>query len=374
MISTETTPLHHFRKLVQANESLGIDHRRRLWAIYLKMLPSGPMSWLENQKYKKKLRSFSLTRPPLYLLGHWRSGTTFLQFLLGQDPGLVYHSKFQTFFPQSFLLTEETVKPLAESFLHTFSSVNAWRDGISLDMGLDTPSEIEVSLMNEGSPVSFHWGHIFPKSWQYYFDRYLFQDEMTPQEYRLWKRTVRRLNRKVQLKHPQRRLMVKNPGDTARVKALLDLYPKARFVFLHRNPYDVFYSNIKLWRNILDHISLQDITRDELSRAILYTYRRMHEAYLTERALIPRGQLVEISHRELATAPLQTARRIYRALDLPGFERAQPHLAAFLPREQQSYQAPQYDYTPQDIEAINKDWGFAFDAFGYPRKSLALEY
>lgn len=373
-MSRKATPLTAFRQLVRKHQDQGIDHRKRLWAIYAKMLPSGIMSTLENWQYRRRLHSISLTKSPLYLLGHWRSGTTFLQFLLGQDPGIVFHSKFQTFFPQSFLLTEETVKPVAETFINAFSSVNAWRDGISLDMGLDTPSEIEVSLMNEASPVSFHWGHIFPKSWKYYFDRYLFQDDLTPREYRIWKQSVRRLNRKVQLKHLNKRVMVKNPGDTARVRAILDLYPRAKFVFIHRNPYDVYYSNKKLWRNILDHIAIQDMPTGELPEAIRYTYRRMHQAYLQQRSLIPEGNLIEISHQELSTDPMGTVESIYRQLDLKGFTRARPYLEAFAKKRQGPYQPPSYSYEPDEIAALNRDWNFAFQAFGYPKKSFALEY
>lgn len=372
-MDSTATPFTTFCQIVKANEDQGIDHQQRLWAIYLKMLPTGLMSTLEDWRYRRRVRSFSLTRPPLYILGHWRSGTTFLQFLLGHDPGLVYHSKFQTFFPRSFLLTEETVKPLAKTFINAFSPVNAWRKGISLDMGLDTPSEIEVSLMNEASPVSFHWGHIFPRSWKYYFDRYLFQDDLTPREYLLWKRSVRRLNRKVQFKHPRKRVMVKNPGDTARIKAILELYPKAKFVFIHRHPYDVYYSNTKLWQNILQNISLQDMPDHELPEAIRYTYRRMHQAYLQQRPLIPRENLIEISHRDLSTDPVGTAAAIYDQLSLSGFEQARPHLEAFAKKRQGPYQPPSYDYDPEEITTLNEEWGFAFDAFGYARKYLTVE-
>jgi len=359
-------PLARFHQLVQDHADQGIDNRQRLYAIYLKMLPAGLMGRLENWRYRRRVRKIRLHEPPLYLLGHWRSGTTFLQFLLGRDPNIVYHSKFQTFFPKSFLLTEETVKPVAKAFLNGFSGISAWRNGISLDMGLDTPSEIEVSLMNEGSPVSFHWGHVFPRSWRYYFDRFLFQDGLTRREIKQWERDVHRLNRKVQLKHPHSRVMVKNPGDTARVNRILALYPDARFVFLHRNPYDVFYSNIKLWQNFLKNLSLQRMPKGELKQAILYTYRRMHKAYLEQRRLIPSGNLIEVSHGDLSADPVGTARSIYGSLGLDGWPQARICIEAFAKKRQQSYQRAGYRYHYEDIEAIEREWGFMFDAFGYP--------
>jgi len=361
----EENPLARFHQLVQDHADQGIDNRQRLYAIYLKMLPAGLMGRLEDWRYRRRVRKTRLHEPPLYLLGHWRSGTTYLQFLLGRDPNIVFHSKFQTFFPKSFLLTEETVKPIAKTFLNAFSGISNWRNGISLDMGLDTPSEIEVSLMNEGSPVSFHWGHVFPRSWQYYFDRYLFQDDLTRREIRQWERDVHRLNRKVQLKQPRSRLMVKNPGDTARVNRILALYPDARFVFLHRNPYDVFYSNIKLWENLLKNLSLQYMPKDQLKRAILYTYRRMHQAYLEQRRLIPSGNLVEVSHSQLSADPVGTARSIYGSLGLDGWPQARAGIEAFAKKRQQDYRTANYPYAPEDIKAIEREWGFMFEAFEY---------
>jgi len=160
--------------------------------------------------------------------------------------------------------------------------------------------------------------------------------------------------------------MVKNPGDTARVNRILALYPDARFVFLHRNPYDVFYSNIKLWQNLLKNLSLQRMPKGELKQAILYTYRRMHKAYLEQRRLIPSGNLIEVSHGDLSADPVGTARSIYGSLGLDGWPQARICIEAFAKKRQQSYQRAGYRYHYEDIEAIEREWGFMFDAFGYP--------
>ena len=40
----------------------------------------------------------------------------------------------------------------------------------------------------------------------------------------------------------ERRLLLKSPVHTARIKILLQLYPDAQFVFIHRDPYTVFKS------------------------------------------------------------------------------------------------------------------------------------
>ena len=42
---------------------------------------------------------------PLFILGHWRSGTTHMHNLLGKDPNHTYPTLWQVIFPDSFLVT-----------------------------------------------------------------------------------------------------------------------------------------------------------------------------------------------------------------------------------------------------------------------------
>ena len=46
-------------------------------------------------------------RPPLFILGHWRSGTTLLHHLLALDERFAYPNLYEVFFPHTFLCTED---------------------------------------------------------------------------------------------------------------------------------------------------------------------------------------------------------------------------------------------------------------------------
>ena len=50
--------------------------------------------------------------PPLFILGHWRHGTTHLHNLLAQDPQFAYPTLYQTLYPRTFLTTERLVPRL----------------------------------------------------------------------------------------------------------------------------------------------------------------------------------------------------------------------------------------------------------------------
>ncbi|NJL15726.1 MAG: sulfotransferase [Microscillaceae bacterium] len=74
---------------------------------YLNILLTGlivllatPFRWYEYWVYRGRLRRFKMIEPPLFVLGHWRSGTTFLHNVLCQDPRSGYLTTYQSLFPE----------------------------------------------------------------------------------------------------------------------------------------------------------------------------------------------------------------------------------------------------------------------------------
>ncbi len=60
---------------------------------------------LERRAYGSRLEEVEIP-PPLFVLGHYRSGTTHLHYLLTLDPRFAFPNVFQTFNPHIFLRTE----------------------------------------------------------------------------------------------------------------------------------------------------------------------------------------------------------------------------------------------------------------------------
>ncbi len=217
------SPVINFTKIVSENKGFKRYGARKIAAVYIKLLPSLILAPIEKLFFNRQLKRNSLSYPPLYILGHWRSGTSFTQFLLNQDPQLITPTKFETLFPDSFLVTEPLLKPLAVRFIKTFNVYDAWKKNISVSMDLDSPSEVDTGLVNEASLYTYHWGHFFPKSWDYYFERNALMKGLTKKEMEKWKKSMLKFYRKVQLKNPQHHLLIKNPPDTGRVSHLLAL-------------------------------------------------------------------------------------------------------------------------------------------------------
>ena len=66
-----------------------------------------------------------------------------------------------------------------------------------------------------------------------------------------------------------KRLILKNPTNTARIKFLLELYLEAQFIHISRNPYVVYMSTIHFYKKMVQAFSFQNVSDDDLENYIL---------------------------------------------------------------------------------------------------------
>lgn len=366
MKKTESPLATFTRKLKEHHAFKACPNKNMIYLIYFKLLLSEPFRLIERRKYQETVNNIGTEKSPVFIIGHWRSGTTFTHYLLSQDPGFFYQSKYENFFSDNFLTTEEFFKPVLSKVMDFFTPVKEWRSNISKTMNLDTPSESDTALIAEISEFTYHWAHLFPKSAKMYFDKYLFLEDLTDEELWQWQNTMQNVLNKVYLKNNTGRLLIKNPGDTARIKYLLNIYPNAQFIFLHRNPYEVFYSNLKLWSHVLDTVALQSISEEEKKDLVLHVYKKLHRKYFEQRELLKPNQLAEVSYEEITSSPLSVLREVYGQLELDGLDDAYEYFKNYIDNRPK-WEKSDYGMSAADIKRINKEWDFAFSLWGYPK-------
>jgi hypothetical protein len=109
----------------------------------------------------------------------------------------------------------------------------------NVKFGFAEPREDEFALCSiTGRALPVAWA--FPHRADHY-GRYLTLRDASASEVAEWKSALLWLVRKLSFKYG-RPLVLKSPGHTCRIRLLLELFPQARFVHIHRNPYDVFRS------------------------------------------------------------------------------------------------------------------------------------
>jgi hypothetical protein len=187
-----------------------------------------------------------------------------------------------------------------------------------------------------------------------------------------WAETYLTFLRKVTLRAGGRRLVLKNPANGGRIRQLLELFPEAKFIHMVRNPYHVFPSIMWVYRTVLPRSQVQRIGQAQIEAHVLQSSARLMRKFLTDRALIPAGNLVEVRFEDLEQAPLEQVRKVYDGLGLPGFAEAEPAFRAYL-ASIQGYQKNRYELNDEVIDKVNRHWGFLFDEWGYVPTGVTQE-
>ena len=130
-----------------------------------------------------------------------------------------------------------------------------------------------------------------------------------------------------------RRIVLKSPPHTFRIKILLEMFPKARFLHIIRNPYVIFPSTINLWKRLYRNDGLQVPTYEGLDEHVFATFSRMYEVFERDRKLIPAGQFCEVRYEDLVAQPIEQIERVYDELNLGGFETVRPADGSLLHQE-----------------------------------------
>ena len=99
--------------------------------------------------YGRRVRRTEIREAPLFIIGHWRTGTTLLHELLILDPRHTFPTTYECLAPHHFLLTE---KWLARLFTFLLPSR---RPMDNMAVGFDRPQEDEFALAILGLPSPY---------------------------------------------------------------------------------------------------------------------------------------------------------------------------------------------------------------------------
>jgi hypothetical protein len=333
--------------------------RSRRIAAYSKLFASGFL--LQRLLFSKKLKKISFEEdPPVFILGLWRTGTTHLHYLMACDKQFGYLNNHQAFTLNFSLFSLNRLNKILSIF------VPGKRPQDDVVVTLDDPAEEEQPFSTMTARSSIH-SFFFPQN-RSYFTRYHLFKNISEEEKNAWKEDYLFLLKNIAFYNKKNRLVLKNPHNTGRVKELLELFPDAKFIFIHRDPYTVFRSTKKLYNRMISSQMLQHCSQNEIEQIILEDNAMIMHKYLAERELIPEDQLVEIGFEELEKSPAETIERIYDRLKLEGFAEARPHMATYLNSVKQ-YKRNIYLPLPQSIRnKLHAVWDFWFKEFGYEKQ------
>lgn len=330
----------------------------RAGATTLASVGNSVAAWHEERKFGAAIKRQSI-EPPTFVLGHWRSGTTYLHNLLAQDARFGWPTSWQVFAPEMFITTEKFLPRLWGPLLPTKRPMD------NMTARLDEPQEDEFAILTMNA-LSHYTGWIFPRR-ETEYAKYLTFDDATAEEREAWKDALRSFVRKLSYRYAGRPILLKSPPHTARLRMILDVFPDARFIFIHRHPYDVFRSTRHTMRMLEPWFTLQAYDRSLMDGMIIDRYAELHDAYLDQRDAVPAGQLHEIRYDDLVRLPIRALSQAYAALDLPAFSETEMAIRSYL-FSLGNYQVNRFNDLDDAIRArLDEAWARMFEAFDYAR-------
>ncbi len=316
-----------------------------------------PFRMWESWRLRKKLKATRLKDDPIFIIGHWRSGTTLIHNLLCEDPQFGHISTIQALFPRSFMCT-----PFFRWFLQIFMPPTRPMDNMAL--GIDAPQEDELALSNM-TRFSLYNGWQFPWRLMDFYRKWVEFEGISTQGRNDWWKEYHRLLKRATLNSGGKRLVLKNPPHTARVMEILRRYPKACFIHIYRNPLEVFVSTRHLYRTAVPPFVLQKYPEIKMERDLLQIYSRMMKKYFAEEKYIPEGHLYTIRFEDFQERPMEILEDLYKKCQLGGFERSRPRFQRTL-ESQGDYRKNRYKISDEDRETVMRHWAFAFEHWDYP--------
>jgi len=275
---------------------------------------------------------------------------------MAQDKRFAFPNSYQVSFPQNFLSTEAWEAPMAAFFLPPRRPM----DGMEWTLASPQEDEFALCASTWKSPCM---GWVFPRQRER-FAKYLTFRDVPPAEIGEWRDAFERFLRKLQLRN-DRPIILKSPPHTARVSLLLEMFPAAKFIHIHRNPVAVFQSCRKAFDIILDWHRLQRRDANDLDEWIIRQYREMYDAFFEARPLIPAGQFCEVAFEELEEDPIGQVKKIYETLGLPSFETFEPALREYMNSLAGYKKNAHPDLSPQWKARLKSSWQRCFEEWGY---------
>ena len=353
--------LAHFKHLLEENKAdLDPKQEPRIQEClrYSKFLTR--FAKIERFFWDQRIRNVVIDKPPVFILGHWRSGTTYLFNLISCDPNMSYMDSMTTFTFHNFLLLRYHLPR------HYRGMLTGDRYGDDMEFLPNSPQEECYAIAN---CIDETFTHLitFPKNYKKYMD-YAFEDCLSPEQQQRWCSTHEYLLKKITYFRRGKRILFKSPDNTAKMGMLHDLYPKSPFIHIYRDPYKVLLSTINMFEAGIQAMTFEEVPPHELVEDMaIQFYKRIYTQYLKDMARVPAGQLVEIAYTDLVKAPIETLEHIYRTLDLPGFETAKPLMQAHVD-SQRSYKTNQFQLPDTLRKKINRELGFFFEHYHIPMK------
>jgi hypothetical protein len=292
-------------------------------------------------------------RKPLMIIGQGRSGTSFLQNLMAQDPDHNVLLHWNTYFPCPPPEKEtygsdpriERAQGLITQLVRVVPEVQTMHE-------FDARLPIENIHLHALCFRSPGWFNSFAGQVPTYNEYMSRQDPIIPFEYE------KRVLKLLQWKNPCRNWLFKSPYSILEMPTLLKVFPDMGFIWTHRDPVKALSSMVNLIGTLFWSRSDTPFIGGSLE---MYTNAALTAQMLSkpiewlERGEVPSSQLCNVQYADLIEDPLGTVRRIYDFFGIEMTEACASAMARYLVEHPRTTRATHsYQFGTPDQVALER--------------------
>ena len=333
---------HLFRLLGRNKISYNPKVLFRLFFIFQSAVWSSIFSYFDKKKVDKKILAGSKIPGPIFIIGHWRTGTTLLHKILSLDPDLTAPTLFQVAIPFGYLSSHQFYKPIMQLMVTKYRPMDMVR------IGMDEPQEDEYAFfrMTDFSPLE---RLIFPESGEYFLmncKNFVPEGDKRSE----WDNAVTYFFKKLHV-YTGKTIVSKNPFNSLRINELRQLFSDSSFIHIYRHPFNVIPSTI----NMFDIVQAQNCMNKNKSRPDINEVIKVFDHFMTvirqDLESVPRNKYYEIKFEEFESDPVGSLKAMYKHLGIIYSGEFEKNVKDFL-YETSDYQKNKFDLSDEEKKLI----------------------
>ncbi|GBG36793.1 sulfotransferase family protein [Mycobacterium montefiorense] len=300
---------------------------------------------------------------PLIVLGMPRTGTTVISYLLDRDPGRRSLLHWQCVdpippAPTESLRTDPRCLALLEEQAKILEMVTQAK--VALPHWEDADGPTEDMFIHNQDFKGLSWDSFLSTS---RYSEWLFDETDMTSTYEYQKRYLQVL----QSTAPGA-WSLKMPSHSVHIEALLKVFPDARLVWAHRDPYKATGSLANLWKlpKGMTH-NPEAIDSEAMGRNAMWQMRYHVDRPLRARERIGDDRFFHMYYHEMMRDPMDVMRRIYAWAGDPLTTEAEASMRNWLAEHPQdrfalnSYSLDQYGLSVEQLEPVFAEYLDTFD-------------